>query len=160
MKFFYSFLLILFLSNTFCALALKEGNSSKLFLFEKGTLQLQIENIQEKKGAIKVAIFNSEETFLIDDAVYLINSTPVNQNNSVTIHFSEMPYGTYTAAIFHDVNDNEELDKNIFGVPKEPYGFSNNARSKWGAPKYEAAKFHLNQAELLMKIDVKKWSEQ
>ena len=66
----------------------------------------------------------------------------------------------YTAAIFHDVNNNGKLDKNLLGVPTEPYGFSNNARSKWGPPKYDTAKFQLNQDQLLLQIEVKKWSKE
>jgi len=160
MKFLYALLVVIFLSNTLFVFASQQENRLKVSFFEKGTIQLQIENIQKKEGSIKVAIFNSEDTFLVDDAAYLTNSTQVGSTNSVTITFSEVPYNTYSVAIYHDVNDNNQLDKNLFGVPKEPYGFSNNARSKWGPPKYEAAKFQVNQALVSMRIDVKRWSEQ
>ena len=46
------------------------------------------------------------------------------------------------------------------GIPKEPYGFSNNARSKWGPPKYEAARFDLQEAEVRTFITVKSWIKQ
>ena len=39
----------------------------------------------------------------------------------------ELPPGTYAIGIFHDVNLNNKMDNNLFGVPKEQYGFSNNA---------------------------------
>ena len=58
------------------------------------------------------------------------------------------------------LNNNNKLDTNLFGIPKEPYGFSNNARSKWGPPKYEIAKFELNQKVLNISAAVKVWSKQ
>lgn len=42
--------------------------------------------------------------------------------------------GKYAVVAFHDVNGNEELDKNMLGIPTEPYGFSNNARGMLGPP--------------------------
>jgi len=42
--------------------------------------------------------------------------------------------GSYTIAMFHDVNGNGELDKGVFGQPTEPYGFSNNARETFSEP--------------------------
>lgn len=152
MNLMYSFFLILFFSNPFKFLPTLSTQT--------GTLQINIQHIQDQKGTIKVALFNSEETFLKDSDAYLTNSISVHQNNTVEVVFKDLPFDTYTAAIFHDVNSNNSLDKNFLGVPKEPYGFSNNAKSKWGPPKYEDAKFELSQAHLLIQLDVKRWSQQ
>ena len=154
MKFLYFYcLLLLFTSpNIF--------QEASLNIKQTGNLRLQLQNIQPQKGSIKVAIFNSKETFLDDNAAYLSKSLEVDRKNTVDISFSNLPYGIYTAAIFHDVNNNGDLDKNLLGVPTEPYGFSNNARSKWGPPKYDTAKFQLDQDQLLLQIEVKKWSRQ
>jgi len=35
------------------------------------------------------------------------------------------------------------MDNNFFGVPKEQYGFSNNARALFGPPDFENAAFVL-----------------
>ena len=35
------------------------------------------------------------------------------------------------------------MDTNLFGIPKEDYGCSNNARGFMGPPKYNDAKFQL-----------------
>jgi uncharacterized protein (DUF2141 family) len=36
------------------------------------------------------------------------------------------------------------MDNNFFGIPKEQYGFSNNARALFGPPNFEDASFVLN----------------
>ncbi len=154
MQFLYSYLIFLLFSNP---ISLQDTSSNN---YQTGNLQLQLQNIQPKKGSIKVALFNSKETFLDNSAAYLSQSLEVNQRNSIDISFPNLPFGMYTAAIFHDVNNNGKLDKNLLGVPTEPYGFSNNARSKWGPPKYDTAKFQLDQDQLSLQVEVKKWSRQ
>lgn len=46
--------------------------------------------------------------------------------------------GSYAIAAFLDQNGNAKLDRNLFGVPTEAYGFSNNVRGKIGPPEYQA----------------------
>ena len=52
-----------------------------------------------------------------------------------------LPKGEYAIALFVDANKNLKIDKNFLGIPKEQYGFSNNAMGKLSAPSYEQAKF-------------------
>ena len=107
-----------------------------------------------------IAIFEGEENFLKDGQAVASNIALVEKTGSLSVDFPNLPFGEYSIAVYHDINGNEKLDTNLFGVPTEPYGFSNNARSKWGAPKYKIARFQLNQSEKIMVIDVKKWSKQ
>jgi uncharacterized protein (DUF2141 family) len=44
---------------------------------------------------------------------------------------------------YHDQNGNGEIDMRILGMPKEPVGVSNDARGRFGPPKFDAAKFTL-----------------
>ena len=136
---------------------------SYLFLFiptDIGTIHLEVQNIKPSKGSIKVAIFGTEETFLVDDKAIQGHSVATTNSDKLIITLKDLPFGTYAIAIYQDLNDNDNLDTNLFGVPKEPYGFSNNARSKWGPPKYEIAKFELNQKVLNINAAVKNWSKQ
>ena len=130
------------------------------FPIENSTLNLSIQNINKAKGNIMVAIFEGEENFLKDDKAVASKIALVEKIGTLNLTFSNLPAGEYSVAVYHDVNDNKKLDTNLFCVPTEPYGFSNNARSKWGAPKYKVARFQLNQLEKNMVIAVKKWSKQ
>lgn len=40
--------------------------------------------------------------------------------------FRGLPPGRYAIAAYHDLNGNGRLDKQTFGLPAEPYGFSND----------------------------------
>jgi uncharacterized protein (DUF2141 family) len=58
--------------------------------------------------------------------------------------------GTYTLAVYMDVNKNNKLDKGILGQPLEPYAFSNNARSTFSAPRVEEQAFqHPKEKQVL-----------
>ncbi|MCH9844643.1 MAG: DUF2141 domain-containing protein [Alphaproteobacteria bacterium] len=52
-----------------------------------------------------------------------------------------LPDGVYAISAFHDLNDDGELNSNIVGLPTEPYGFSNDARGKFGPAKFTDAQF-------------------
>jgi uncharacterized protein (DUF2141 family) len=65
-------------------------------------------------------------------------------------HTGSMPF-----AVFHDSNRNGVLDKNIMGLPKEEYGFSNNARGKTGPPDYGSMSFDLRAPSVTQHIFVR-----
>ena len=127
---------------------------------QTGKLNLTVENILKPKGNIMIAVFEGADNFLKDDKAVVSKIGLVEKTGSFDVIFPNLPFGEYSIAVYHDVNGNQKLDTNLFGVPTEPYGFSNNARSKWGAPKYDVARFQLNDSEKKMVIQVKKWSKQ
>ena len=59
---------------------------------------------------------------------------PVTKTGSVVYTIKNVKTGKYTIAAYHDINKDEELNTNMVGIPKEPYGFSNDARGTFGPP--------------------------
>lgn len=53
--------------------------------------------------------------------------------------FAAPPSGAVAIAVAHDENGNGQLDKNFFGVPVEPYGFSRDAMRTFGPPSFDEA---------------------
>jgi uncharacterized protein (DUF2141 family) len=55
----------------------------------------------------------------------------------------------------HNIDGDGKLNKNMFGMPTEPYGFSNNARGSFGPAKWSNAKFSViagdNEARLTVR---------
>lgn len=109
----------------------------------KHELRIDIENIKEKEGELIIAIFDCKENFLKKD-VYN-QSVSVTGSTSMNIKV-KLPEGEYSIAIFHDTNNNGELDKNIFGWPQEAFGFSNKSMGLIGPPSYNDTKFDLKGA--------------
>lgn len=55
----------------------------------------------------------------------------------------ELESGRYAVAAYQDRNGSGSLDRNFFGVPSEPYGFSRGARGTMGPPGFDDAMFRL-----------------
>lgn len=125
-----------------------------------GTLTLQVENIESADGSIKLALFDSKDTFLKDDQAAYVKSYTHQKAGSIHIEWPEIAYGTYALAIYHDENDNGKLDKNLFGIPSEPYSFSNNPKIKWRGPQFDESKFDFSENNNKLVLKLRKWSKQ
>ena len=66
----------------------------------------------------------------------------------------DLPPGEYAISIYYDANGNGELDTNFIGIPKEPVALSNNAKAKFGPPKYKDAVFTLSAEGLTQRIQM------
>ena len=109
-------------------------------------LILHVDNIREA-GEIHIAIYDDAQAFEADRgdeggaAPGIIEGTIEPVEPGSVIYRYELPAGTYAIGIFHDANLNNRLDNFFFGIPKEQYGFSNNARGFMGPPSFEDAAF-------------------
>ncbi len=120
----------------------------------EGTLYITVENVKKSRGKIMLAVYEEEENFL-SEVIYRGVHQEVTESGEVKVEVADLPYGTYAISLYHDVNSNEELDTNFMKIPKEPYGFSNNARGIFGPPKYKDAQFTFSSTEQEIRIEVK-----
>lgn len=109
---------------------------------ETHTLTVTINNIKNMEGTLEVALFNSNGRFLEEGQAFKSISVKV-ENNSETLVFENIPKGDYAISLYHDENANGDCDRNFFGIPKEPYAFSNNFKPRFSAPTFEDCQFKL-----------------
>ena len=119
---------------------------------KKANLLVEIQNVQPLKGAIYIALFKSGQDFPEGKPIEGKKLEATSRN--VQASFSLEP-GDYAIAVFHDENGNGKLDKRVFGIPKEPYGFSNNFRPRLSAPKFSDCQFSVGTGEKTIRIEVK-----
>jgi uncharacterized protein (DUF2141 family) len=117
-----------------------------------GQLTLTIEGFENTNGTARVALVNSRENFSRDTPFKGYHFTIVNHRVVETL---VLPCGEYAIKVFHDENNNGKLDKRVFGIPSEAYGFSNDARGTMGPPEYEKAAFQLDSAGKELVIHIK-----
>jgi uncharacterized protein (DUF2141 family) len=108
-----------------------------------GELTIEVSGITPNRGQVYVALYDRAETFPMAGQ-QRVSQMLAPEDQHLTVHFKDLPPGQYAAAAFQDFNGNGKLDKNLFGIPKEPYGFSNSARGSSGPPKFDAAAITLN----------------
>ena len=57
----------------------------------------------------------------------------------------KVPPGTYAARAFQDLNGDGELQKNRIGLPTEPFGFSRDAKPRFGPPSWGRTRFEVER---------------
>jgi len=133
---------ILILLLSFSINAQFNNDSTKIQRFK---LKIEISKIKHE-GNLYLAIYNNAIDFNSrdgsNDRVYYGIKENVKIGNY--IKEIELNKGIYSVKIYIDKNYNNKFDFNIFGLPKEQYGFSNDAMNLFGAPDFEKALFKLN----------------
>lgn len=123
---------------------------------QTGSLKITISDIGSNDGNIKVALFdqNNREGFLKELNLAVHKKKVLIHNKSATVVFSDIPYGVYAVSLFHDKNNNGEIDRSSIGFPIEPYGVSGN-KFVIGAPKFNDCKFKIDSSLKTINIVMK-----
>lgn len=103
-------------------------DSSVVVTFETGA----------RTGSVMVALYDSETGY---ETSRPVAQTMIPASGPVVARFENLPAGDYAVKSFHDVDGNGEMNKNPFGMPTEPYAFSNNAVGNMGPARWSAARF-------------------
>jgi uncharacterized protein (DUF2141 family) len=105
-----------------------------------GTLALSFTGLEAKEGKIMLALY--------DEAGWA-GGRPVRSamadaaSGEVKVSIEGLPAGRYGVKAFHDVNGNGRMDTNPFGMPTEPFAFSNDAHGQMGPAAWADAAFTL-----------------
>ncbi|WP_204346072.1 DUF2141 domain-containing protein [Psychroserpens algicola] len=110
---------------------------------------VKINNLSSNTGKVFVSIYNTETSFLSKGYK---GTKSLIENNSCEVTFKNIPAGVYAISFFHDENENNKMDSNFLGIPKEDYGCSNNARGFMGPPKWDDAKFEVKNESITQTI--------
>lgn len=106
-------------------------------------LNISVTDFKSQEGKLNVAIFNSEQNF--DDKTNWVLAAEYDvASATVDVQIKNLPSGEYAVSVYHDKNDNNELDQNFLGIPTEGFGFSNNAMGTFGPPSFDQAKIQID----------------
>lgn len=104
-------------------------------------LNVTFKHIEKHEGNLMVALYNSEANYQGQGKPVQVAAIPA-LGEKVNYTFENLEGGTYAIKLFHDANSNGKMDTNMFGIPKEGYGFSNNV-GKFGEPEFAEAAFEV-----------------
>lgn len=104
--------------------------------FSQLTLTIEIEGLQNNDGQV-ILEFSNEKGEKIKGITQDI------ADHTCIIVVNNLNPGKYAFKYFHDKNKNEKLDLKWMGIPKEGYGFSNNAKGTFGPPSFEKTIFEI-----------------
>lgn len=117
------------------------------------TLKIRVSGYKPAEGNIAVAVFDDPRAFPRKGHLAKFKvSRPASGSEETLIEIAEVPPGEYAIAVFHDRNADGQLNT-LFGLPREGFGFSNNARVVFGPPSFESARVPVDRP--VQDLDIK-----
>jgi uncharacterized protein (DUF2141 family) len=115
---------------------------------QTGTVIVNVIKIQSDRGGeVSVGVFKKENFPKVGKQMVGMEK-PVG-GNSMQLTFEKVPVGEYGVVAFQDIDKNKDLKTNFVGLPKEPIGFSNDAKIKFGPPDFDDAKVKVEAGKTL-----------
>ena len=97
---------------------------------------IEINNLRNSKGKVLIEVYDGDKNVIARMQERI-------EDNICLVFIKDIIPGKYAFRYFHDENNNEILDTNWIGIPKEGFGFSNNAMGTFGPPSFEKWIFEL-----------------
>lgn len=116
-------------------------------------LTVYVSKAKDIQGYMMIAVYDSAEKFLTKE---LVMGAKVDVTNEVvTYQFEGLAYGNYAISVYHDVDSDGSLATNFMGIPKEPYGFSNDGVNMLGIPSFKRSVFSYDKPGQVINIELK-----
>lgn len=105
------------------------------------TLRLDV-RLPSAGGIVRIAVFDREDAFRRSADPVRTAELPARGDRVATV-FNDLPPGRYAVVAYQDRDSNGKLDLWPVGAPKEPYGYSRDARNLFGPAAWSRASFQL-----------------
>ena len=117
-------------------------------------LEVSISGLRNMKGNVLVCVTANPRFFPDCSKDPKSFRATVPARDSAQVSFRGIAQGTYAIALVHDENGNSKMDMAIF-LPREGFGFSRNPAIVTGPPKFKAAAFAIDAAEVTQQVKMK-----
>jgi uncharacterized protein (DUF2141 family) len=102
------------------------------------TITVRIEALRNDQGTVYVSLFDNKKSFK-DNKGALLSGKARPAKQAAVVVLDKVTPGRYALLFLHDENDNQKLDTNWIGIPKEGFGYSKDVMGKFGPPSFEDA---------------------
>jgi uncharacterized protein (DUF2141 family) len=103
------------------------------------TLVLAFPELKQRTGVLMIAVYDGLDGWKSGKPVRAVVAAAADAEPVAKI--DGLTPGTYAARVFQDLDGDGKLGTNPFGLPNEPYGFSNGAKANMGPPSFADASF-------------------
>jgi uncharacterized protein (DUF2141 family) len=123
---------------------LLSGFASPSDAADGGSLTVVVNGVASRRGVINIGLYYGADGYSNMKHNQVYQGKQVNASEErLEIIFTGLETGEYGVSVYHDENGNGKLDTNVLGIPKEKYGFSNNASGLFGPPSFADAKIEV-----------------
>ncbi len=97
-----------------------------------------VQNVRNGDGSIRLVLFDDPERFPMGGWTMEV-AVPARTGETIAV-FEGIEPDTYAMIAYHDEDDDSNLDT-FLRIPREGFGFSNDAKVKLGPPTFGEASF-------------------
>ena len=118
------------------------------------SVTITLTGMEVPKGRIMVALYDSKQAF---EGGSPVRVTPIAVAGSADVSstIEGLVPGTYAVKAFHDIDGDGKMGKNPFGIPTEPFAFSNDAKGERGPASWESAAFNVAGGTNAQRISIR-----
>lgn len=120
---------------------------------DEAVVVLTFPALASHEGQLLVALYDGAKGWKDGPAVRSITLSAGDAEP--TTRLEGLAPGTYAVRVFQDLDGDGKLATGAFGMPTEPYGFSNGAKAAMGPPSFEAAAFTVSPGETVQAITLR-----
>jgi uncharacterized protein (DUF2141 family) len=118
-----------------------------------GQIDLTMTGFATDDGQARIVLMNGIEGYTSAQPVTLVASVPIRDGQAKWS--GTVAPGTYAIIAHHDRNANNDLDRPIFQLPLEPYGYSNGAWTSIGLPAFDEVAFEVGDGVAPQRIPMR-----
>ena len=129
--------------------------SSASPLLAGSSVAVTVNKVRPGKGKLHITLVNKAQ-FLMRKKLKkpLMKAIVKPLGKSVQYEFKDVPPGDYAVQVLQDFDEDGFMTDNWLGLPKEPWGMSNNPPIGLGGPKWERAKFTVTENSEVVKVSL------
>ena len=116
---------------------------------------VQVINMRNTDGVVRACMTRDQARFPRCQGSSQGYSVVVPAGQARTLRFANVAPGTYAIALLHDENDNGRADRALGMMPKEGFGFSNDAPVRMGPPTFDDASITVGNAPVRQTIHMR-----
>lgn len=116
------------------------------------SILLKVQGVKRPDGYIIVDVHGDDPAAFMKSGAKLVRIQAPADAPSTSLCIPLSRPGVYALVLYHDRNGDLEFNKNWLGLPKEPFGISNNPPLRMAKPKHEQAAFRLEKGMITLTI--------
>jgi len=110
----------------------------------KSNIRVVVTNLKDSQGYFYLVLFDSQKGYEKKWKLAVLKKRVKVKGKTMILWLKGVSRNKwYGIRCFQDVNSNKKLDTGFFGIPKEPFGFSNNPKLRFGPPKWKDIRFRV-----------------
>lgn len=118
-------------------------------------INLTAEQVRNSGGYITLTLYPDDQSrFLKPNGSLYVTKVKAQAGTTEACIFVPGP-GAYGLVLYHDENGNGRIDRNLIGIPKEGFGFSNNPKIFLSAPSFKAVRMTIGGNGISTRIRMK-----